>query len=40
MSGYAKMTDIKQTNGKGTYNITLFGQLGRVLYEMKKITFD
>lgn len=40
MTGYAKMTDIKQTNGNGTYNITLFGQLGRVLYEMKKITFD
>lgn len=40
MSGYAKMNDIKQTDGKGTYNITLFGQLGKVFQEMKKITFD
>lgn len=40
MSGYAKMNEIKQSNGKGTYEITLFGQLGKVLQEMSKITFD
>ena len=40
MTGYAKMNDIKQTSGKGVYNITLFGQLGKVFQEMKKITFD
>lgn len=40
MTGYAKMNEIKQSNGKGTYEITLFGQLGKVLQEMSKITFD
>lgn len=40
MNGYAKMNEIKQTNGKGTYNLTLYGKLGEVFYEMKKITFD
>lgn len=40
MAGYAKMNDITQTAGKGTYNITLFGQLGKVFQEMQKITFD
>lgn len=40
MTGYAKMNEIKQTNRKGTYELTLFGQLGRVLQELKKITFD
>lgn len=39
MSGYAKMNDIKQVNGKGTYNVTLNGQLGKLFQEMKKITF-
>ena len=27
-------------NGKGTYEITLFGELGKVFQEMQKITFD
>ncbi len=40
MSGYAKMNEIKQTDGKGVYNITLYGQLGKIFQEMKKITFD
>ena len=40
MTGYAKMNEIKQSNGKGTYEITLFGQLGKVLQDMSKITFD
>ena len=40
MTGYAKMNEIKQSNGKGTYEITLFGQLGKVLQEMSKITFN
>ena len=40
MTGYAKMNEIKQSNGKGTYELTLFGQLGKVLQEMSKITFD
>lgn len=40
MVGYAKMNEIKQINGNGTYEITLFGQLGKVFQEMNKITFD
>lgn len=40
ITGYAKMNEIKQTAGKGTYEITLFGELGKVFQEMKKITFD
>lgn len=40
MTGYAKMNEIKQKDGKGTYEITLFGELGKVLSEMQKITFD
>ena len=40
MTGYAKMNEVKQSNGKGTYEITLFGELGKVFQEMKKITFD
>ena len=40
MTGYAKMNEVKQTSGKGTYEITLFGELGKVFQEMKKITFD
>lgn len=40
MQGYAKMTSITKSNGKGRYNITLNGELGKVFQEMKKITFD
>ena len=40
ISGYAKMNEVKQSNGKGTYEISLFGQLGKVFQEMKKITFN
>lgn len=40
MTGYAKMNEIKQKDGKGTYEITLFGQLGKLFQEMRKITFD
>ena len=40
MTGYAKMNEVKQNNGKGTYELTLFGQLGKVFQEMQKITFD
>lgn len=40
MTGYAKMNEIKQKDGKGTYEITLFGQLGKLFQEMQKITFD
>ena len=40
MTGYAKMNEVKESNGKGTYEITLFGELGKVFQEMQKITFD
>lgn len=40
MTGYAKMNEVKQSEGKGTYEITLFGQLGKIFQEMQKITFD
>lgn len=41
MQGYAKNIDISRSaNGKGHYNITLNGELGKVFQEMKKITFD
>lgn len=40
MTGYAKMNEIKQKDSKGTYEITLFGELGKVFLEMQKITFD
>ena len=40
ITGYAKMNKIKQSKGKGTYEITLFGQLGKIFQEMQKITFD
>lgn len=40
MTGYAKMNTITKKDGNGTYNITLYGSLGKVLQEMQKITFD
>lgn len=40
MVGYAKLNEVKQIAGKGTYEITLFGELGKVFQEMQKITFD
>lgn len=40
MTGYAKMNEIKQVSGKGSYEMTLFGELGKLFQEMKKITFD
>lgn len=40
MSGYAKMNSIEQKDGRGSYNITLNGQLGKIFQELKKLTFD
>lgn len=40
MQGYTKMNEVKQIDGKGTYDITLFGTLGKVFQELKNITFD
>ena len=40
MSGYAKMASIKQTKQTGSYEVNLFGELGKVFQEMKQITFD
>lgn len=38
-TGYAKMTSIKRKNGNITYNLNLFGMLGKVFDIMSKITF-
>ena len=40
MQGYAKMNEVRQSEGVGHYQITLFGELGKVFSEMQKITFD
>lgn len=40
MQGYAKMNQVKMNGDKGTYEITLFGELGKVFSELQKITFD
>lgn len=40
MEGYAKMNDVRYVDGVGSYNITLFGELGKVFSDMKKISFD
>lgn len=40
MQGYAKMTSVTKSDGKGRYNVTLNGELGKIFQEMKKITFD
>lgn len=40
MQGYSKMLSAKRENGKGYYEITLNGELGKIFQEMKKITFD
>lgn len=39
-AGYCRLNSIDRENGKVTYNITLFGQLGLVFQELKKISFD
>lgn len=39
MTGYAKMNEVKQNKGNGSYEITLFGQLGKIFQELQKITF-
>ena len=40
MVGYAKMNSVTQQNGKGSYNITLNGELGKVFQELQKISFN
>lgn len=40
MQGYSKMLSTKKEDGKGYYEITLNGELGKIFQEMKKITFD
>lgn len=40
MQGYAKMTSVTKSDGKGRYNVTLNGELGKIFQEMKKITFS
>lgn len=40
MEGYAKLNEIKRSGSKTVYSMTLNGVLGKVLQELKKITFD
>lgn len=40
MSGYAKMNSVNRKGNKGTYDITLFGELGNILSELSNYTFD
>ena len=40
MVGYAKMNSVTRQRGKGTYNLTLNGELGKVFQELQKITFN
>lgn len=40
MQGYAKLNEVERHNGNGSYEITLFGELGKLFSELKKITFD
>lgn len=40
MVGYAKMNSVTKNKGKGTYNLTLNGELGKVFQELSKITFN
>lgn len=40
MVGYAKMNSVTKQRGKGTYNLTLNGELGKIFQIMNKITFD
>jgi len=39
MQGYAKLLNIIMENGKGHYEISLNGELGKLFQEFKKITF-
>lgn len=38
MVGYAKMNEVKMEGTKSTYEITLFGQLGKIFQELKKLS--
>lgn len=40
MQGYTKLLAAKQENGKGYYEVTLNGEIGKIFQELKKITFD
>lgn len=40
MSGYMKMNSITTNENKGYYNVTLNGELGNILSELKKLGFD
>lgn len=40
MSGYAKLNTIQNSKGLVWYEINLFGMLGKILYDISKLTFD
>lgn len=40
MEGYLKLNQINRKDGKNYYNVTLYGSLGNILSELKKITLN
>lgn len=40
MSGYCRVTSIVRRGDSGYYNIVLYGELGRVFRELRRLTFD
>lgn len=40
MSGYIKLNSISRKDGNGSYNVSLFGELGKIFREMQKLTFE
>ena len=40
MSGYVKLNSISKKDGNGSYNVSLFGELGKIFREMQKLSFE
>lgn len=40
MSGYCRVASIVRRGDSGYYNIVLYGELGRVFRELRRLTFD
>ena len=40
MKGYAKVNSVVNSNGRIKYNLTLYGQLGKIFQDMKLISFN
>lgn len=40
MSGYCRVASIVRRSDSGYYNVVLYGELGRVFRELRRLTFD